>query len=408
MNYLVHSSNATYDATDKTWYLTLEKRVAIVNEEIQIDHCTFTVTTTQSPMPDVVFLRSRALSRMIREKHTVELKTGHENATDIICVLIETHTRGRYAMRPEDKAPRSAITDQSVRKIDFYFTDGAGTVLDGEYSSSGQTNQPVNGNDAEIEAIGTDLLAWIDLDNSRVFDANYIESTGAGSDAQYIYNRGLNNLLIFVNQYGTPLTLANFGQTLALYRNGSWQSSADSTPVDYSNLAEEFSLHFMFQLNNINDFCYLFDLYMMRVIMYQGALMFYDSSGTRVNVSGVSIIPTQPYLITCVRKVNGQGYDFEWRVERLSNNQVTTATTGSGLTFPAQIARTWSMGHASTNFAQYQGPFIVHNGTDATHHAKCQAWLKNKFAGTATNTESSSEEATTSEHATWFASLSIK
>ena len=87
MNYLVHSSNATYDATDNTWYLTLEKRVAIVNEEIQIDHCTFTVTTTQNPMPDVVFLRSRALSRMIREKHTVELKTGHENATDIICVL---------------------------------------------------------------------------------------------------------------------------------------------------------------------------------------------------------------------------------------------------------------------------------------------------------------------------------
>ena len=360
-------------------------------------------------------MRSRALSEMIKSKHTVELKNlAHEQSTDIIAVLMETHTRGRYSLPSDFNSRFSTDPTRSVKKIDIYFTNGAGENLDGEYNSSQPSNTPVNGNDTEIEAIGSDLLAWIDYDNSRVFDAAYQQSTGAGSDAQYIYNRGPNSLLIFANQYGSALQLANFGNTLALHQTGSWQSSADSTPVDYTSLNDVFSLHFMFSMSAINDFCYLFDLYMMRVIMYSGSLQYYDAAGARQVVPGITIIPLQNYLISVQRETDGSGgFEFDWRVERLSDNSIQTATTGSGLTFPSQIARTWRMGAANTSFTQYQGPFIVHNGVDTTHISTSQAWLRNKFDGVSTTTSTSETEETTNsanltEHATFFAQLEVR
>ena len=146
--------------------------------------------------------------------------------------------------------------------------------------------------------------------------------------------------------------------------------------------------------------------------MYSGSLQYYDAAGARQVVPGITIIPLQNYLITVQRQDDGNsGFEFEWRIERLSDNTVQTATTGSGLTFPTQIARTWSMGHASTSFTQYQGPFIVHNGVDTTHISTSQAWLRNKFDGTSTTTTTSETEETTAnltEHATFFAQIEVR
>ena len=54
-------------------------------------------------------MRSDALSKMIAAKHTVELKDSqHLNATNIIGVLQETHTRGRYSLPPDFARPGNA------------------------------------------------------------------------------------------------------------------------------------------------------------------------------------------------------------------------------------------------------------------------------------------------------------
>ena len=414
MKYLLHSSNAAYNPTKQSWIFNLEERISRANV-VQVSRAHFTSSSDQSPHPDVVYMCSSALSHLISEKHTVSLRNaGHRNDTHVIAVLFESHTRGRYIMDRSSKMLQCNPNHVS-RTIDIYFTDGSGTKLDGEYSSSGGGGgAAAAGNDSEIDAISTDLLAWIDYDNTRVLDAAFQQSTGAGSDAQYIYNRGPNALLIFANQYGAAMQLANFGSTLALHQTGSWQSAADSTPVDYTNLNDIFSVHFLFSVTGANNFCYLFDLYMMRIIMYSGSLQFYDAAGNRNVVQGITIIPLQNYLVSCTRSSDGQGaFEVDWRVEKLSDGTVMTATTGSGLTFPGQIARLWRLGSASTHFTQYQGPFIVHNGESATHIASCQNWLKNKYNGVDTTTASASQEEEAAaagsgdEHATFFTQLKI-
>ncbi len=135
--YLLHSENATFDATSKRWVFTLDRRISNPRV-IRLAQASFTTPGDTSPHPTVVYLRSTALSRMIQRKHTVSLRsTAHENDTNILAVLTETHTRGRYAMT----AGRSfqVHKDSNERSIDVYFTNGE-TLLEGTYGSA-----PVSG-----------------------------------------------------------------------------------------------------------------------------------------------------------------------------------------------------------------------------------------------------------------------
>ena len=101
---------------------------------MRLTKCVFTATTATS-YPSVVYLRSDALHSMTKTKHTVELKAdNHENSSNVIAVLQETHTTGRYSIG--EKGIILPLHGHShVREIDIYFTDGA-TVMDGEIDAS--------------------------------------------------------------------------------------------------------------------------------------------------------------------------------------------------------------------------------------------------------------------------------
>ena len=126
--FLLHSSLANYDAVSKRWTFALEKRLSNPTR-IRLRKATYSTPGDVSPHPQVVYLRSNALARMITRKHTMELRSvGHENASNVIATLTETHTRGRYRIVGGQTFPVNP--NQSERNIDLYFTDGD-TVLDG-------------------------------------------------------------------------------------------------------------------------------------------------------------------------------------------------------------------------------------------------------------------------------------
>ena len=94
--FLAHSSLASYDAVTKTWTFDLDKRISNPTS-LRLAKATYSTPGDTSPHPQVVYLRSNALARMIPQKHTLELRAqNHENAANVIAVLSETHTRGRY------------------------------------------------------------------------------------------------------------------------------------------------------------------------------------------------------------------------------------------------------------------------------------------------------------------------
>ena len=132
MKYLLHHADSVYDDTTKRWQFTLDKRIGNP-VHIKISKLSFTAAVAAT-YPPVVYMRSDALHRMARVKHSVELKSAdHENASNVIAVLQETHTLGRYKLHEPVFLPVNPNSYHS-RALDLYFTDGL-TVLDGGVST---------------------------------------------------------------------------------------------------------------------------------------------------------------------------------------------------------------------------------------------------------------------------------
>ena len=390
---LLHSSDATYTDATKTYTFTLDKRInRPVALRVQKAHY---ANATGSVHPLVVYLESSSLSQLINRKHTLQLKGQHENGTEIISTLSETHTAGRYDLQ-NDIRTFSTNPDKHLREIDIRFSNN-GTLL-AKTASSGSN---VTGSDAEVLAIGDDLLAFIDFAPARTLSQAFAPLSTAGDTVYYLYNRGTNTELIFSNAYGNGTQLADFGSHKGITQQGSWESLLDSWPADLADVESVFCVHSLFKLTSLN-FTYLFDIGYIKALIWNQTLSFYDAANNKV--SALSVIPHVDYLLTVRRVESGNAANLEWRLERLDDNTVQTATTVPGLSAPPNAnGFPWRLGHASTHFTHLQSSFIVHNGIDATHQESCQTWLRNAHAGTASNAESE----TTTADAEWFVELDI-
>ena len=172
-------------------------------------------------------------------------------------------------------------------------------VFETSLVASSNGTPAVSGSDDSIEEIGSLLLAWFDMHESRTLDTNFAGATTAGDPVSYLYNRSpAPQSLLFVNQYGSEMSLANVGSSKGVTRNGGWQSMADtSTPT--GALAEEFTVHSLFIMPPImGTFSYLFDLFMMKIFTWDGgAIGFKNDSGNNDTVP-VALIPLRAYVFT--------------------------------------------------------------------------------------------------------------
>jgi hypothetical protein len=384
MKFLFHDSHATYNADNKEYIYTLSTRIRAPTT-MTLENVSFTAGT-MSDYPPVVYLRSNALSGLIRGKHCVQIQSAdsHDHQVNVIAVLQETHTKGRYEMK--DRSKYRLDPNRTCAKIDFFFTDGD-TRLSGEaaVSDGGGT-----ATDDDITAIHTagKLMAWTDLDNSRMFDTSMIASTGAGSNINYIYDR-LNSSLIWSLAYGNNMKVVALGEHQGIYRDGSWQSMVDGSPATL-NLEEEHAIHFIFQHNSLNDFTMLFYFTDLKLAMYQGALTVIDGSNTYIPVTGIGIIPLNPYLVSVHRRIVDLTVEHYYRVEKLSDGTFQESTSVPTTAGTLDVNQSWRLGAPNTHFNHYQGAFIIHNDLDAAHINDSRDWLRAKHGGTVAEEESSS------------------
>ena len=129
MKYLLHHTDATYDANKKVWVFTLDRRIANPRS-IRIETCTFTAATADT-YPAVVYMRSRTLTSWCTIKHTIEVKgADHENHSNVLAVLEQT-LRGKYALKNAGNFLPVHSHTAHTRSFDIFFTDGD-TLMDGE------------------------------------------------------------------------------------------------------------------------------------------------------------------------------------------------------------------------------------------------------------------------------------
>ena len=395
---LLHSSEAVYDAATKRYSFVLDERIRRPTQ-ITITKATY-ANATGAVHPLVVYLESEALSRLVQSKHTMRLKSeNHDHQTQVLASLLETHTVGRYAQ--ESSRVLKTDPDLHIKTIDIAFSDN-GTLL----GNTTSTPSNATGSDDEVLAIGDDLLAFIDFAPARTLSQSFAPLSTEGDTVFYLYNRGPNTNLIFQNNYGNGTQLSAIGQHRGITRQGSWESVVDSTPVDLNNVNDEFMVHSLFKLTSL-DWTLLFDVGYMKVYIWGQQLAYEDASGTRQGV--LNVIPHVDYLLTVRRRDlnDGANINFEWRLERLDDNTVQTATSGSGLTSPPNAnGFAWKWGISSTHFRQVQSCWILHNGLDAAHEETCQTWIRNTYNGTTSASADGAE--TVTQTASWFVELEVE
>ena len=336
--YLLHSSLANYDATSKTWKFELDRRISNPTS-LRVAKITYSTPGDTSPHPQVVYLRSNALARMVTQKHTLELREkNHENGTNIFGVLSETHTRGRYRLLGGRRFPVNPSA--SERNIDIYFTDGD-TILDGAAGSGGSSHSGGSsgtGADTQIEAFN-DLLAWFDFAPSRTLDNSFNPVSTAGSAVRYLYNRSPAPASLILTA-GNPMLLANMGSSggIGAVQDSGYFFLDSTTPT--AAYGQEWQVHHLFQAqSNFNQGIYLFDNYYGAFFCDpQGQCGVLNGSGgtTVLFCNNLTWIPLHPYILSFSRASldpDGDGvfeYYYVLRLEDLSTDAVQTETVPAG------------------------------------------------------------------------------
>ena len=126
MRFLLSDGNSTH--ADGVYTFSLDQRLANATVA-RVTKADYHYTIPSGAVaPHVVYMRSAALHKMVKNKHTVVLKNSqHVDSVDVIGVLEETYTPGRYRLRSWQPVLRLNYTH--LREIDIYFTDPSGTVI---------------------------------------------------------------------------------------------------------------------------------------------------------------------------------------------------------------------------------------------------------------------------------------
>ena len=145
------------------------------------------ITSTQSPVergsPCCVHLH-----KMVKNKHTVVLKNSqHVDSVDVIGVLEETYTPGRYRLRSWQPVLRLNYTH--LREIDIYFTDPSGAVIGAAVVGGGTSASDITGHasifmfldfedEDKMTIISPSLLTEIIASNNSLLE--FQPSSGSG------------------------------------------------------------------------------------------------------------------------------------------------------------------------------------------------------------------------------------
>ena len=408
MRFLLHNSNADFDAATKTWFFHLDRRISNPTS-LGVNKATFSPVSTLSPMPHVIYMHSRALSDIWRDKHTVVLRgDSHENNADVIAVLEETHTRGRYALK--DKVQRFPVKRGAVaRSIDIYFTDGTGANLDGEIGAGGGGQPAGAADDSTIEAL-SDLVMWLDFsDFTRMLDGSYVQISGTPGDRFHtLQNRspGTVGLIWAANTY-EGMQLAAFGpNTFGMIGYNSWAAMSDNSNNNPIVGAGACSYSALFQVPPTTTGSALFkNNANFEFVMDNNTFSWPDGTGGYTIVQ-TTFMPNTRWFMQVSHEEDYDG-DGTIAVSGLFRNLATGQEYTQTGTRPANVSNAftnWAMSNASGHFEQIQSHIIITNNIDAADLLTIKNWMLAKYAVEAA---AEPDPAPVTEDATFFAELDI-
>ena len=381
MRYLLHHSEATFNTVTKRWVFTLDRRISNPRS-IRLNKCVFTAAYASS-YPSVVYMRSDALHSMTKTKHTVELKAdNHENPSNIIAVLQETHTHGRYAIS-EKGVPLPVHGHSHVREIDIYFTDG-NTVLDGEISAgSGPSGGAAD--DQTMIDIGVLLILWLDMDYSPL-DANSQPVTTVTDPVNFLRNRSPGTAQLFFTASAGDFVLCDVGETKGVCGGPSvsWASMVDGNGIE---IAAPSSVHMIVRAPAVSGVQSIISMpgEFFKFSFNQTTLTFKTGNGSQT-INNVTFLPSSWWYIECrCHDDDSDGIaNFSWRFIDLSDpnlTEITEQTQGHILT--STWTQNWSVSSPSDHFAITLGPLCFMESGNSAKRNTIRDWMLAKYSSAA-------------------------
>ena len=186
---------------------------------------------------------------MISQKHTVILKgSAHENSSDVIAILEETHTRGRYGLKEKDIS--FPVNPHTVkRSIDIYFTDGTGTKLNGT-ADEGQAAA----DDGSISDIGGSVvLCWFDWDTlSTMLDENDAAISGTLNDGiMTVQSRSPGSTSLIIKNTTEQMKWVALGETHGITALVSGAELEDTTFPNVASSGTTKTCQYIFQVPTV-------------------------------------------------------------------------------------------------------------------------------------------------------------
>ena len=311
VRFLLSDGNATYSNGVFTFALDRRLRNATA---ARFRKASYVLDTSVSVAPNIVYLRSRALNSISANTHTVILTdTHHENAVDVLAILEDTHTTGRYRMIED---PRTLpLTYSHLRNLDFYFTDPAGNNLSFTETAEDEVT-------AAAIAARSDLFLFLNYT-----DLTKVTTTGSSPTQLLTQIEAVNDSSFqFIPNSGSGIAYTDFGSNGGKCAdfNNDWVRLNDSSTVA-EPATGTFSILWKSQPNS-TDTQVIVDWYLFRIYVNAGGkLSYYDGE---INETNITVENSTKYLLSVRR--DGAEVEFLWRLEKLSDNTVQTDTTSNG------------------------------------------------------------------------------
>ena len=399
---LLHSEDAAYDASTKKFSFALDRRLDKPTslKVVKVQYGAATATS----YPLVIYMRSDALHRVIKDKHSLRLKNAnHEETTNIICTLTETDNSQKYSL---EKDGRTFITDPHVHltNIDIYFTNNA-TILDGELDAAAASTSTVT--DTDIANIPT-LNLWQDMRENTLLSSTYTNTPSIGDNFRYIYQNAAANQTMVFNTYG-DMQVAALGQGRGMMSNVSWNYAIDGSMPNVWSAGGNITYVFSFKMaHTATGDIKILNHRAFEIEFRSGVVFLKDGAGAWISTN-LLLIPTKDYMLT-VRRMDEDGdgvFSFECSLENLETNAVSTGSVPGPLIAENNQTNWWYSNASQHYFLQsgVMGPLIAWNNIDPTHVTNAQNWIRGQYEGT--DTTVATEDPSPGVDATWFVELEV-
>ena len=372
---------------------------------LTVKKVTFSPVSSLTVHPHVIYMHSRALSDMIIDKHTVILKgNAHEISADVIGVLEETHTRGRYALT-EREGPFRMSPSAHQRVIDIYFTDGTGAHMDGEVAAGGSSSGGAADDQTMID-LGADILKmWIDFDYAPL-DSYSNLVTEVGYDVSYVQNRFPGTATLFWTMSAGDFVLADVGETkgIAGGPNASWAYATDSNVVD---ITAPCTLFYIFKVPPTTSAQTIIQMpgSMFRNQIKDNALQYRSVNATWTSLNVTNFLSSHWYYVECrCHDTDGDTVaNFSWRIIKLTDPTVEMTEQTDGNVLSATWYDGWKIRAPNDHFSVTLGPMILIEGGNSTKRDTGRDWMLAKYSSATVE-----EAPAAAEPATFFAQLNIR